>query len=370
MTPYGDCHLGHARAFVVFDVLVRYLRYRGYKTHFVRNFTDIDDRIIARAAQENLAPDLLAEKYITSFNADMEKLGLVIPDVEPRVTRHIAEIIREIEALVAKGIAYALAGDVYFSVRLFPGYGKLSGKNPDDLRAGARVELDERTRDPLDFALWKSAKPGEPSWDSPWGAGRPGWHIECSVMSQKYLGPEFDLHGGGLDLIFPHHENEIAQSEALTGRPFVRHWLHSGFVTLRDEKMSKSLGNVLTLGPIFKETDPEVVRFFLLSNHYRSPIDYAPALLDDAERGLERFYTFARKAEEIRGDGEEASAAETLAGRLRSRFLAAMDDDLNAPKAFAAIFEAVSELNARLGSEGRHLSPESRSLVAAVRAVI
>ncbi|MDH4027885.1 MAG: cysteine--tRNA ligase, partial [Nitrospirota bacterium] len=280
ITAYDVCHLGHARSAVVFDIIKRYLRYRGYEVTHARNITDIDDKIIARAAKENLSTDEIAKKYTKEYYCDMALLGVGSADIEPNATGHIKEMIEAIQGLVDRGYAYTVDGDVYFEVSKFDGYGKLSKKNMKDLVSGARVDVDERKRSPLDFALWKSSKPGEPFWESPWGNGRPGWHIECTAMSSKYLGESFDIHGGGADLIFPHHENEIAQSEALSGKPFVKYWMHNGFITVDKEKMSKSLGNFFTIKDILEKYDPEVVRYFLLSAHYRSPIEFSDAQLN------------------------------------------------------------------------------------------
>ncbi|MCJ7493900.1 MAG: cysteine--tRNA ligase, partial [Deltaproteobacteria bacterium] len=275
VTVYDRCHIGHARAAVVFDVLFRFLRYRGYEVTYVRNYTDVDDKIIKRANQEGVSCQEIAKRYIQEYEEDMEALGMERPTHEPRATENISQIIDLVKKLVEKGFAYTVDGDVYFSVEKFSSYGKLSGRDLEEMRAGARVEVDERKNNPLDFALWKSSKPGEPEWDSPWGRGRPGWHIECSAMSQRYLGESFDIHGGGQDLIFPHHENEIAQSEAATGKPFVRFWVHNGFVNINHEKMSKSLGNILAIRDLLQDHHPEVLRLFLLSNHYRSPVDFS-----------------------------------------------------------------------------------------------
>jgi len=269
VTVYDVSHIGHGRSAIVFDVIRRYLRHRGYAVKFVKNFTDIDDKIIRRANQEGVTAHEISERYIAEYRADMASLGVLAADVEPKATEHIPQMIALIERLIQRGVAYPVEGDVYFEVRRFPGYGKLSGKNLEELQAGARVEVDERKRDPLDFALWKATKPGEPSWKSPWGDGRPGWHIECSAMAMQYLGETLDLHGGGEDLVFPHHENEIAQSEAATGRPFVRQWTHNGFVNLAAEKMSKSLGNTLTIKDLVRRHDPEALRLYLLGTHYR-----------------------------------------------------------------------------------------------------
>jgi len=275
VTVYDLCHIGHARSLVVFDVIYRYLKYRGYEVTFVRNFTDIDDKIINRSNERGVSWKALAEQYIDEFYVDMDRLGLLRPTFEPRATDHIAEIIDLVQKLEEKDLAYAVDGDVYYRLQNFKGYGKLSGKNIDDLLSGARVEIDDRKESPLDFALWKKSKAGEPSWDSPWGEGRPGWHIECSAMSQKFLGDTFDIHGGGKDLIFPHHENEIAQSEGASGKPLARFWVHNGFVNIDQEKMSKSLGNFLTIRELLEDCHPEVLRFFVVSSHYRSPIDFS-----------------------------------------------------------------------------------------------
>jgi cysteinyl-tRNA synthetase len=290
VTVYDLCHIGHARSAIVFDTIYRYFRYRGYDVTFVRNFTDIDDKIIKRANEEGVDYKTIAEKYIGEFDVDMGALGLEKPSVEPRATDHIPDMIRLISALIQKGFAYRSNGDVLFSVEKFKDYGKLSKRNIEEMQAGARVEIDEKKENPLDFALWKASKPGEPYWESPWGKGRPGWHIECSVMSQKYLGETFDIHGGGRDLIFPHHENEIAQSEAASGKPFARYWIHNGFVNINKEKMSKSLGNILTIKEILKDWHPEVLRLFFLSHHYRSPVDYSEDSFLEARSGLDRFY--------------------------------------------------------------------------------
>ena len=291
VTVYDLCHIGHARSAIVFDIVHRYLRYRGYEVTFVRNFTDIDDKIIKRANEEGVDYKTIAEKYIVEFNVDMGELGLEKPSVEPKATEHIPEMIRLISALIEKGFAYQSGGDIFFSVRKFGDYGKLSKRDLEEMQAGARVEIDEKKENPLDFALWKTSKPGEPFWETPWGKGRPGWHIECSVMSQEYLGETLDIHGGGRDLIFPHHENEIAQSEAATGKTFARYWVHNGFVNINKEKMSKSLGNILTIKEILKDWHPEVLRLFFLSHHYRSPIDFSEDSFAEAKLGLDRFYT-------------------------------------------------------------------------------
>ena len=337
MTVYDHCHVGHARVMVVFDVVLRWLRAQGYAVTYVRNITDIDDKIIRRAQERGEPPTALTGRYIAAMHEDSAALGILPPTAEPRATAHIPEILAMIETLIARGFAYAADnGDVYYSVAAFPGYGKLSGKDPADLRAGARVEIGESKRDPLDFALWKSAKPGEPAWESPWGPGRPGWHIECSAMSTCTLGNQFDIHGGGADLQFPHHENEIAQSEGATGEPFVRVWMHNGFVRVNEEKMSKSLGNFFTVREILQRYRPEEVRYFILTSHYRSPLNYDDEHLSNARAALTRLYTALRGL----------PAAEPAGGEtFRERFLAAMDDDFNTPVALSVLFDLVREIN-------------------------
>ena len=299
VTVYDLCHIGHARAAIIFDVVYRYLKYLEYKVTYVRNFTDVDDKIIKRANNEKVSSEEIAERYIKEFYTDMNALGVEIPDCEPKATVHIPEMIEMIKKLIEKGYAYQANGDVFYSVRKFTEYGRLSGKNMDELLSGARVEIDEKKKDPLDFALWKASKPGEPWWESPWGKGRPGWHIECSAMGQKYLGEYFDIHGGGKDLVFPHHENEIAQSHAATGHPPVKYWIHNGFVNINKEKMSKSLGNFFTIKDVLKKFNPEVIRFFLLSSHYRSPIDFSDQNLNEAKINLDRFYDLFLFAEGV-----------------------------------------------------------------------
>jgi len=350
VTVYDLCHIGHARANVAFDIIVRYLRHTGYDVTYIRNFTDIDDKIIRKANQEGIPFTSVTKKYIDAFYEDFDRLGLLRPDTEPKATEHIPEIVALVAHLVREGKAYEVGGDVYYSVKGFPGYGKLSGKNVEDLRAGARVDVDERKNDPLDFALWKTSKPGEPSWESPWGPGRPGWHIECSAMSMKHLGDTFDIHGGGKDLVFPHHENEIAQSEAATGKPFARYWLHNGFVNVNNEKMSKSLGNFFTLRDVLAQVKPEVLRFFLASSHYRSPIDYSDQSLTEAKAGLDRLYRVKEKAEGCRAAGAAPSPIPSgveVAPLLSApaRFGEAMDDDFNTAAALGHLFDAVRALN-------------------------
>ncbi|HYA94509.1 MAG TPA: cysteine--tRNA ligase [Thermodesulfobacteriota bacterium] len=357
VTVYDLSHIGHARSAIVFDTVYRYLRYRGYEVTFVRNFTDIDDKIIKRASEEGVDTKAIAEKYIAEFNVDMGKLGLEKPSVEPKATDNIPEMIRLISTLVEKGFAYQSGGDVFFSVRKFKEYGKLSKRDLEEMQAGARVEIDERKEDPLDFALWKASKPGEPFWESPWGKGRPGWHIECSVMSQKYLGETLDIHGGGRDLIFPHHENEIAQSEAATGKTFVRYWVHNGFVNINKEKMSKSLGNVLTVKGILENWHPEVLRLFFLSHHYRSPVDYSEDSLSEARTGLDRFYSTIHVAREelkkppVSHRKTDATVIENCRKAIDSfpvRFEEAMDDDFNAAQALGYFYDLQTQLNGLL----------------------
>ncbi|WP_027176622.1 cysteine--tRNA ligase [Desulfovibrio aminophilus] len=347
ITAYDLCHVGHARSAVVFDVLVRFLRRKGLDVTFVRNFTDVDDKIIKRAGEMGLTSQDVAERYIREFHVDMDRLGVLRADVEPKCTEHIPEMLELTQELIRSGQAYTtLSGDVYFRVRSFPGYGKLSGRNIDDLRSGARIQPGEEKEDPLDFALWKAAKPGEPSWESPWGPGRPGWHLECSAMSEKYLPLPLDIHGGGQDLIFPHHENEIAQSEAATGRELARFWVHNGFVQINSEKMSKSLGNFFTIRDILDKFLPETLRYFLLSSHYRSPLDFSFEGLEEAEKALRRVYTARRQMAEELGKAKWSASpvppelAKELA-ELEAGFGEALEDDLNTAAALGHLFGVV-----------------------------
>jgi cysteinyl-tRNA synthetase len=359
VTVYDLCHVGHARMMIVFDVISRYLRFAGYRVTFVRNFTDIEDKIIRRAGQEGVPARDVSERYIAAFREDIAALGVRSPEVEPKATEHVEDMIALIERLVAGGYAYVIDGDVYFEIRRFPRYGRLSGKNLEDLLVGARVEVDERKRDPRDFALWKGAKPGEPSWPSPWGPGRPGWHIECSAMAMKHLGPTIDIHGGGEDLIFPHHECEIAQSEAATARTFARYWLHNGMVNMGAEKMSKSLGNTLWIREILKRHDADALRFWLLGTHYRNPIEYAEERLVEAARALERLWGPVRDARKD-VDSQTFGAAEGVPadlGHFRQEFIDAMDDDFNTPQALGALFEMTRALNR---AEGRKVEDTVR----------
>jgi cysteinyl-tRNA synthetase len=340
MTVYDYCHLGHARVMVVFDTVVRYLRHLGYAVTYVRNITDIDDKIIQRALKNGESVKTLTDRFVQAMHEDERALAVLPPDLEPRATESIADIIALISRLQANGSAYVgSSGDVFFSVSGFEHYGALSGKHLEDLRAGERVDVDNAKRDPMDFVLWKMAKPDEPSWVSPWGAGRPGWHIECSAMALCHLGNHFDIHGGGMDLQFPHHENEIAQSEAATGEPFVNYWMHNGFVRVNEEKMSKSLGNFFTVRDVLARYRPETVRFFILNSHYRSPLNYSDENLDEAHAALARLYTAVRGVERLPKvlDKESASFIE--------RFEAAMQDDFNTPLAISVLFELTREIN-------------------------
>jgi len=344
VTVYDLCHIGHARSAIVFDVMRRYLRFKGYRVTFIKNYTDVDDRIIRRANEEGVPASVVSERYIAEYQTDMASIGVQPADVEPKATEHIPQMVALIGRLLQGGVAYVLEGDVYFEVRRFPSYGKLSGKNLDELEAGARVDVDERKRDPLDFALWKASKPGEPSWPSPWGPGRPGWHIECSAMSMQYLGETFDLHGGGEDLIFPHHENEIAQSEGATGRPFVRCWAHNGFVNLGSEKMSKSLGNTLWIRDMVRRHDPEALRLYFLGTHYRHPLEYADERIVESAKALGRLRSLVEEAERLARGGPQAPGAADAAlldqvDAHVERFAAVMDDDFNTPQALGVLFD-------------------------------
>ncbi len=369
ITVYDYCHLGHARMVVVFDMVARWLRASGYELTYARNITDIDDKIIKRASEKGEAFDALAERFITAMNEDFAPLGVLRPDLEPRATISMPAIIRMIEQLIAKVHAYASDnGDVYFDVSTFEGYGALSGKKVEDLRAGSRIEINEAKTDPLDFVLWKAAKPGEPAWESPWGQGRPGWHIECSAMSTECFGHTFDIHGGGVDLKFPHHENEIAQSEGATGEKFVHLWMHNGFVQVDDEKMSKSLGNFFLIRDILAQYPGEVVRAFILMSHYRSPVNFSDQQLDSARAALERLYTALKGQAADTVNTVGAAPVNTVGAAPRAaivdfknRFSAAMNDDFNTPVAFSVLFDLAREVN-RL----RETDPESAASHAAL----
>ena len=337
MTVYDNCHLGHARAMIAFDILFKYLENQGYKVKFVRNITDVDDKIIERAIHNNESIDDLTQRTIASMHEDFAQLGLALPTIEPRATDYIPGMIEMIEDLIIKGNAYhSSGGDVFFAVRTFPEYGKLSNKNIDDLNPGARIAEDDSKRDPLDFVLWKSAKEGEPSWDSPWGQGRPGWHIECSVMSFQNLGKHFDIHGGGPDLLFPHHENEIAQSECASGCKFANYWLHSGLLKINGEKMSKSLGNFAMLKDLFVSYHPEVLRYYLISSHYRSSLNFDQESLNQARSALARLY---QALGSIEGESNE------LDQNMMNQFSLVMDDDLNTPEALSLLFQLAKSIN-------------------------
>lgn len=353
MTVYDFCHMGHARVMVSFDVIVRYLRHIGYDVNYIRNITDIDDKIINRAAENNEPFNMLVDRMVEAMNEDFAKLNVLTPNQEPKATDHIQGIIDMVQTLIDKGFAYAgNNGDVYYRVRKFDGYGKLSGKILEELESGARVDVAEEKEDPLDFVLWKSAKPGEPSWSSPWGEGRPGWHIECSVMSCSCLGSNFDIHGGGPDLKFPHHENEIAQSEAANGSDYANTWMHAGALRIDGEKMSKSLGNFFTIRDVLKEYDAEVIRFFLASVQYRSEINYSQEGLQDAQAKLDRLYN-ALKGTDF---NLELDLTDSVLAGFVADFKAAMDDDFNTPKAIAVMFELVTQINKAEGEEKNKLA--------------
>lgn len=343
-TVYDTSHIGHARSVVVFDMIFRWLTRIGYAVTYVRNFTDVDDKIIRKSNETGEACAAITEKYIDEFHNEMDALNVLRPTMEPKATEHIDHIIEFVKKLIDKGKAYAVDdGNVYFSIDSFKHYGRLSGRNPEDMRAGARIAVEEKKKNPLDFTLWKPAKPGEPYWESPWGKGRPGWHIECSAMSHEYLGQGFDIHGGGKDLIFPHHENEIAQSEALFGTQFVKYWIHNGFVDINNEKMSKSLGNFTMIKDVLERYSPEVIRMFLLSKHYRSPIDFSEQSMHEVGMGLDRIYGFLERLENL-----SIQAASVEEGPLWQAFSDAMNDDFNSAKALAAIFEIVKKGNKML----------------------
>ncbi len=364
VTVYDYCHIGHARSALVFDVIRRYLEFSGYQVAFVKNFTDVDDKIIKRANERSVSCDAITAEFIEAYYQDMGKLGIRRATNEPKATEHMAEIIELVSTLIRKGLAYPVDGDVYFQVEKYQAYGRLSKRKLEDLQAGARVEVDARKRHPMDFALWKGSKPGEPSWDSPWGPGRPGWHIECSAMSMRHLGETFDIHGGGMDLIFPHHENEIAQSCGATGKEFARYWVHNGFVQINQEKMSKSLGNFFTIREIFEKSEwsvevtGEILRYFLLSTQYRGPLDFSDQSVKEAKNALNGFYDlFTRLAEPGQGSTEIDEELGAQVGYTRVTFRKGMDDDLNTPVALAEFQRLKSEVN-KLLSQG--LSTEAR----------
>lgn len=371
-TTYNYIHLGNARPLVVFDTVRRYLDFRGYKVKYVQNFTDVDDKIINKAHEEGAEPLKLAAHYINEYFIDADALGIARADVHPRVSEHIADIITTIAGLINKGYAYEVDGDVYYRVKAFDGYGKLSGRSLDEMLAGARVEVDGRKEEPVDFALWKKAKAGEPSWDSPWGLGRPGWHIECSVMATKYLGDTLDIHGGGADLIFPHHENEIAQAEAYTGKPFVNYWMHNGFITVNSEKMSKSLGNFFVLRDILAKYPQDVIRYYLIATHYRSPLDFDDSKLEEARKALGRLKTTLTLAREFLESAEKPVLEEELVDspegflnqvkEMQDKFIEAMDDDFNSARALGYVFEMSHLINTFIAGADPKSVQQRRSL--------
>lgn len=356
-TVYNYIHIGNARPFIMFDTLRRYLQYKGYEVTFVQNFTDVDDKIIKRGHEEGISPESVANKYIDEYFVDADGLGIKRADVHPRVTDNIQQIIDFVKDLEDKGYAYEVNGDVYFDTKRFEGYGKLSRQNQDELEAGARIEVNDQKRHPMDFVLWKSKKEGEPGWNSPWGEGRPGWHIECSVMSSRYLGDTIDIHAGGQDLAFPHHENEIAQSEARSGKTFSNYWVHNGYININNEKMSKSKGNFFTVRDISKQYDLEIVRFFMLSAHYRNPVNFSDEMLNQAKAGLERLYNAKEKLEFTISNLSESNIKEAekeLVSELESyknKFINAMEDDLNTADAVSAIFELSKFINTNINEE-------------------
>lgn len=357
VTVYDSCHVGHARSLLTFDVIYRYLCFLGYQVAFVRNFTDLDDKIIQRAKEQGTTSEAIATRYIREFFQDSVALGLLPPTHEPKATEHIPEIISLIRRLEEKGMAYRIDGDVFFPVERFPGYGKLSRRKLEELEAGARVEIDERKRSPMDFALWKASKEGEPFWESPWGKGRPGWHVECSAMSTKYLGQPFDIHGGGRDLVFPHHENEIAQSEGAFDCPFARYWIHNGFLNINQEKMSKSLGNVYTIREILERYEAAALRYYFLGSHYRSPIDFSDQGLEDAEKSMERIYETMDRLDRLVPSNGGTIPDEAVLDEFRRE----MDEDFNTPRALAFIFDEIHALNRRL-DEGKTAGLSARVL--------
>ena len=385
VTVYDDSHVGHGRSLIVFDTFRRFLEHLGYEVRFVRNFTDVDDKIINRAKEECTDFMSIANRYIASYYRDMEAIRVRPADVEPRVTEHIQEIIDVIKRLIEKGYAYESEGDVYFSVKKFKDYGKLSKRSPEEMEAGARVEPSEKKRDPLDFALWKASKAGEPAWDSPWGKGRPGWHTECVAMVFKHLGETIDIHGGGLDLVFPHHENEIAQAEAITGKPFARYWMHNGLVTVGGQKMSKSLGNYVTLKEIYTRYHPDVLRLLVLFTHYRSPLDFSWEKMEEAKRAYERLkgaiedYELLKKLQVVEDSGGGTHPLYDKVKEVEEAFFASLSDDFNTPEALSHIFSLVTELGRiknKAFKEGKITSSElsayefaSKSLHSTVRKI-
>ena len=359
-TVYDYIHIGNARPYVIFDTIRRYMEYKGYEVKYVQNFTDVDDKIINKAIKEGVESTVISERYIAEAKKDAEGLNVEPATYNPKVTEEMPEIIEMIKTLIEKGHAYEVNGSVFYDTKSFPDYGKLSGKNIDDLEAGARIEVDTTKKSPMDFVLWKPKKPGEPAWQSPWGEGRPGWHIECSVMAKKYLGDTIDIHAGGEDLIFPHHENEIAQSECANGKPFANYWMHNGYININNQKMSKSLGNFFTVRDILKQYDGEVVRFFMLSAHYRNPINFADTLMEQAKSAVERVYTCIDNLEFLLQNSEDRELADSekeyskTLDDCKAKFIAAMDDDLNTADAIAAIFDIVYASNTALSNENKN----------------
>ena len=352
-TVYSSAHLGHARAAVTFDVIERFLTHLGYEVTYVRNFTDIDDKIIAKSNETGVPAEEISEKYIQEYKEDMASIGVKSPTIQPKVTEHVPEIIDMIQRIIDNGHAYQSGDDVFFSVKKFKGYGKLSRRDPEDMLAGTRIDINEKKEDPLDFALWKGAKPGEPYWESPWGNGRPGWHIECSLMSTKYLGDSFDIHGGGKDLIFPHHENEIAQSEAATGKPFAKYWVHNGLIQINREKMSKSIGNILNVREAVSMWSKEAIRLFFLSHQYLNPADFSDTTMDEAEAALERLYITLKRANDLsnNGNGEDKQLAVSVK-LFKERWVKSMCDDFNTAEALGSLFELTRAINRSLDSVG------------------
>ncbi len=359
-TVYDSAHLGHARAAVTFDIINRFLRFAGYDVTYVRNFTDIDDKIIARANERGVSAEEISKRYIEEYINDMDAIGVLTPDVQPKVTEHVPEIIEMIGDIIDRGYAYQSGNDVFFSVKKFEGYGKLSRRHPDDMLAGIRIDINEKKEDPLDFALWKGAKPNEPSWDSPWGLGRPGWHIECSTMSTKYLGKSFEIHGGGKDLIFPHHENEIAQSEAATGEQFARYWIHNGLIQINREKMSKSIGNILNVRDALESWDKEAIRLFFLSHQYLNPADFSDTIMDESEAALERLYITLKRIEDAAPrNGAPDPDLETSVATFKENWVQTMCDDFNTADAVGNLFELTRAVNRSLDSKGGSESLDS-----------
>ncbi len=369
VTVYDRSHIGHARALVCFDVICRYLEFVGYDVKFVRNLTDVDDKIIKRAVERGVPAHQVSEENIAAFNEDMRVLGCKRPDLEPKATEHIDDMIGLIEELIEKELAYESSGDVYFAVDKLPDYGKLSHRRLEDMMAGARVEVDERKRHPMDFAMWKASKPDEPAWDSPWGKGRPGWHIECSAMSSKYLGQPFDIHGGGNDLVFPHHENEIAQSEGAKGAEFARYWLHNGMVNLGTEKMSKSAGNMMTIAACAEEYGGEALRYLVVGTHYRGPLDFSVDRLQEQKKGLDRIYENLARADEALA-GRSAQAADEVRDQVVAAFREGMDEDFNTSKALAALHDGLRAMNRHIDAEEWPQATACRQAVAQIAGVL